>query len=52
MYQVSNSFLQAMDDISRTLAVEVEISGVKYPTDAIIRFELEEHEDDADEDGI
>ena len=41
MYQVSNSFLQAMDDISRTLAVEVEISGVRYPTDAIIRFELE-----------
>ena len=41
MYQVSNSFLQAMDDISRTLAVEVEISGVSYPTDTIIRFELE-----------
>ena len=41
MYQVSNSFLQAMDDISRTLAVEVEISGVQYPTDAIIRFDLE-----------
>ena len=41
MYQVSNSFLQAMDDISRTLAVEVEISGVQYPTNAIIRFDLE-----------
>lgn len=48
MYQVSNSFLQAMDDISRTLAVEVEISGETYPTESIIDFELERGAFDGD----
>ena len=41
MYQVSNSFLQAMDDISRTLAVHATIAGVDYPAASIIDFELE-----------
>ena len=41
MYQVSNSFLQAMDDISRTLAVHATIAGVDYPATSIIDFELE-----------
>lgn len=41
MYQVSNSFLQAMDDISRTLAVHATIAGVEYPATSIIDFELE-----------
>lgn len=41
MYQVSNSFLQAMDDISRTLAVHATIAGVDCPATSIIDFELE-----------
>lgn len=41
MYQVSNSFLQAMDDVSRTLAVHATIAGVDYPATSIIDFELE-----------
>ena len=48
MYQTSQAFLEAMDDISRTLAVQVEIGGEIYPTDSIIEFELERGAFDGD----
>ena len=48
MYQTNQAFLEAMDDISRTLAVQVEIGGEIYPTEAIIDFELERGAFDGD----
>ena len=48
MYQTNQAFLEAMDDISRTLAVQVEIGGELYPTESIIDFELERGAFDGD----
>lgn len=48
MYQTNQAFLEAMDDISRTLAVQVEIGGDVYPTESIIDFELERGAFDGD----
>ena len=48
MYQTNQAFLEAMDDISRALAVQVEISGEVYPAASIIDFELERGAFDGD----
>ena len=48
MYQTNQAFLEAMDDISRTLTVQVEIGGEIYPTESIIDFELERGAFDGD----